>query len=80
MRYENNQPADMGVQAKRALSHPKRMEILGYIEQRPSKAGARKTEIATALGLGGPLLEYHLKVLHEADLIAQPTEFVFCPL
>ena len=52
---------------KRALGHPKRLEIFGYLTQ---KGGADETELVEVLGLTAPTVRYHLSVLEDADLIA----------
>lgn len=53
---------------KRALGHPKRLEIFGYLTQ---KDGADETELVEMLGLTTPTVRYHLSVLQDADLIVQ---------
>lgn len=53
---------------KRALDHPKRLEIFGYLAQ---KGGAGEAELAEALDLTPLRARYHLSVLHEAGLIAR---------
>ena len=55
-------------QAKQALSHPDRMAMLAQITGSGFGAGAR--ELAEALGLPVVKVDYHLLVLHNADLIA----------
>lgn len=51
-----------------ALSHPRRTEMFGYLIQR--KDGTSEEQLADEFGMGLPLVEYHLKVLADADLIA----------
>jgi len=58
----------MDVQTQRALAHPKRTEILGYLKQK-GKEGADRGELADSLGLSKVQLKYHLAVLRDADLI-----------
>jgi DNA-binding transcriptional ArsR family regulator len=53
---------------KRAVGHPKRLELLGYLAGK--KSGTEKDELAEALGLTPPLVKYHLGVLQSAGLIA----------
>ena len=52
---------------KRAVSHPKRLEMLGYLAGK--KTGIDQVELAKALGLSLPLVQYHLGVLHCADMV-----------
>lgn len=54
---------------QRALSHPKRVALLGYLTRKRSKA-TDETELAEALDLSLAKVKYHLRVLCEADLIA----------
>jgi DNA-binding transcriptional ArsR family regulator len=51
-----------------ALSHPKRLEMLGYLKQQ--KTGADEEKLVEALGLPASRVKYHLSVLQSADLIA----------
>jgi DNA-binding transcriptional ArsR family regulator len=53
---------------KRALGHPKRLEIFGYLTR---KGGAGEAELVGALGLTPPVVNYHLSVLRDAGLIVQ---------
>ncbi len=53
---------------KRAVRHPKRLELLGYLA---SRKGGTEGELAEALGLTLPRVTYHLGVLRSADLVAQ---------
>lgn len=66
MKDQQGQPA--GPLVKQALSHPERFEMLDCIAQRG--AGMDEGELAKALGLTRPKVEYHLLVLCHADLIA----------
>ena len=54
---------------QRALSHPRRTAMLGYL-MRKRDGGTDEVELAGALGLSVPGARYHLRVLHDADLIA----------
>lgn len=69
MQDESNWPDQIDPLLKRALSHPKRLEILGYLAQK--RDGTSEGELADALGLTVSLTLYHLRVLHDTDLIAQ---------
>jgi DNA-binding transcriptional ArsR family regulator len=68
MRDESKQPPTDSV-IKRALSHPKRLEILGYLRQKGT--GTDEAELVTALDLTAPRVKYHLSVLQSAGLIAR---------
>jgi len=59
----------MDAKIQGALSHPKRTEIFGRLIQK--KAGTSEEELAEEFGMGIRLVEYHLKVLADADLIAR---------
>ena len=52
---------------KRALVHPRRLEILSFLTQ---KRGGTEADLADGLGLTFPVVAYHLKVLESADLVA----------
>lgn len=67
MQDESKQPPTNPV-IKRALSHPKRLEMLGYLTGK--EGGTEEDELADALGLTPPLVKYHLGVLQSADLVA----------
>ncbi|HEX7244218.1 MAG TPA: helix-turn-helix domain-containing protein [Solirubrobacterales bacterium] len=58
---------------KRAVGHPKRLEMLGYLAA-GRKKGMEEDELADALGLTPPLVKYHLGVLQSADLVAHVEE------
>lgn len=49
------------------LSHSRRAEIFDRIRK---KDGTSEDELAAELGMGIRAVEYHLKVLHDAALIA----------
>ncbi len=57
---------------KRAVRHPKRLEMLGYLAGQDG--GTEEDELADALGLTPPLVKYHLGVLQSADLVAYVEE------
>ncbi len=69
MKDESSQSPNMEAQIRMALSHPKRTEIFGRLMQQ--KDGTSEEELAGEFGMGVPLVTYHLKVLHDADLIAR---------
>lgn len=54
---------------ERALSHPKRLEMLGYLAQKKGE-GTDEAELVEALDLSTPRVKYHLLVLSSAGLIA----------
>lgn len=54
---------------KQALSHPRRLEMLGYLAQKKG-AGTDEAELVEALGLSASRVRYHLLVLSNAGLIA----------
>lgn len=68
MRDESKQPRSMDPVREGALSHPKRLEMLGYLRQQ--KTGTDEKKLVEALGLPAPRVKYHLSVLQSADLIA----------
>jgi len=53
---------------KRAVRHPRRLQILGFLAG--SEAGRDESDLAEALGEPPARLRYHLKVLQSADLVA----------
>lgn len=53
---------------KRAVRHPKRLEMLGYLAGKEN--GTEEDELTEVLGLTPPLVKYHLGVLRSADLVA----------
>jgi DNA-binding transcriptional ArsR family regulator len=59
----------MEAQIRLALSHPRRTEIFGHLIR--AKDGTSEEELAAEFGMGIRLVEYHLSVLHSADLIAR---------
>lgn len=54
---------------EQALSHPKRLDILGYLMKKRG-TGTDEKELVEALGLLVPGVKYHLLVLQGAGLIA----------
>lgn len=69
MQDESSQSPHMDARIQMALSHPKRTEIFGHLLR--EKDGTSEGELADEFGMGIRLVEYHLKVLHDADLIAR---------
>ena len=67
MRNGSKQPPD-DTALKRAVRHPKRLEMLGYLAGQ--EGGTEEDELADVLGLTPPLVKYHLGVLQSADLVA----------
>jgi len=70
MQDDNPQPQQLDPRLERALAHRPRLEIFGYLMQERGGRGTGERELAGALGLSIRLVEYHLKVLHDAGLIA----------
>lgn len=52
---------------RRAVRHPKRLEMLGYLTGEGT--GIDEVELAEALGLNLSLVKYHLKILQSAGLV-----------
>lgn len=55
---------------QRALGHRPRLELLVFLMERSDGKPTSEQELAEASDMGLPLVEYHLKVLEHADLIA----------
>jgi len=55
---------------KRALEHLPRLELLIFLMERTDRGGTSEQELATAFGMSIRLIQYHLKVLQGADLVA----------
>jgi len=68
MQGEGKQPQTDPV-LERALSHPKRLEMLGYLMQKKG-TGTDEAELVEALDLSALRVKYHLAILQSADLIA----------
>lgn len=64
----------LGPQLKRALGHPRRVEIFIYLADRSDGKATSEQELAEAFNMGIRLVEYHLLVLQGADLIARLDE------
>ena len=69
MKDESSQSPSMDARIQMALSHPKRTEIFGRLIG--LKDGTSEEELAEEFGMGIRLVEYHLRVLHDAALIAR---------
>jgi DNA-binding transcriptional ArsR family regulator len=69
MQDDGKQP-QMDPVLERALSHPKRLDMLGFLTHKGG-AGADEEELAEVLDLSAPRVKYHLSVLLGADLIAR---------
>ncbi|MFL5901039.1 MAG: winged helix-turn-helix domain-containing protein [Solirubrobacterales bacterium] len=68
MQDEGKQPQTDPVR-ERALSHPKRLAMLGYLMEKRG-TGTEEEELVEVLDLPAPRVKYHLTVLQSADLIA----------
>jgi hypothetical protein len=55
---------------QRALGHRPRLELLAFLVERSDGQPTNEQELAEAFSMGIRLVEYHLKVLQHADLIA----------
>lgn len=66
---DNSQSRRMESQIRLALSHPRRTELFDYLIQH--KDGTSEEALAAEFGMSVPLVEYHLTVLSNADLIAR---------
>jgi len=55
---------------QRALSHRGRLELFTFLIDRGNGKTTSEQELAETFGMGIRLVEYHLKVLQDADLIA----------
>jgi DNA-binding transcriptional ArsR family regulator len=69
MHDEGKQSNPSGSALKRALSHPRRLEILDCLMQKKG-VGTDEADLAEALDLSAPRVRYHLSVLQSADLIS----------
>ena len=61
----------MDMQTQRALAHPTRIAILGYLMQREGGEGVDESELVGSLGLMKTKVEYHATVLFDAGLIVR---------
>ncbi len=68
MQDQSNRPRQIDPRLKGAVLHPKRLEILDYLIRK--RNGVSELELGKALGLQLRQAEYHLWVLHDADLVA----------
>jgi predicted ArsR family transcriptional regulator len=68
MQDQSKESSLQGTALKLAVSHTRRLEMLGYLAGK--KTGIDRVELAEALGLNLPLVRYHLGVLCSADMVA----------
>lgn len=68
MQDPSKQPSQEELALKRALEHPKRLEIFGYLTQ---EGGADEAELVAALDLTALRARYHLTVLQDAHLVVR---------
>ncbi len=68
MQGHSKQPDPPDPAIRRALGHPTRLEILGYLTE---KGGADEAALVEALDLVAPRARYHLAILRDAALIAR---------
>lgn len=57
-------------QLKRALEHPRRVEIFLFLADRSDGRATSELELVEAFSMGIRLVEYHLKVLEDVKLVA----------
>jgi DNA-binding transcriptional ArsR family regulator len=69
MPHDSNQPHKLDPRLRRALAHRPRLEIFCYLMQKRDGRGTSEQELADTFGMNIRLVEYHLKVLRDADLI-----------
>jgi DNA-binding transcriptional ArsR family regulator len=69
MQGEGKQPSPKDPVLGRALSHPKRLAILGYLMEKRGTV-TEEEALVEVLDLPAPRVKYHLSVLQGADLIA----------
>jgi hypothetical protein len=62
MQDQSNQPPEMDARLKRALSHPRRQEVLSCVMKKRDGTRTGEKEIADALGLFVAEVKYHLMV------------------
>lgn len=70
MQDESHRQSARDVRRQRALAHPDRRALLGYLLQRKNEKGTTGWELVDALGLMASMVRYHLRVLLSADLVA----------
>lgn len=69
--HDENRPPEMDQLLTRALSHPKRREVLAYLMGKREGTGTSEGDLADAFGLTAARLKYHLTVLRSADLVVR---------
>lgn len=70
MSSKRRQPDVSEVQRKRALLHLPRLELFTFLLGRGGGKTTGKQELADVFGMSIRLVEYHLLVLEDVDLIA----------
>lgn len=66
----------MDAQIQRALAHPQRMAVLGYLRQKRGEEGTDEAELADSLDLTTAKVKYHLLVLCGAALTSHVDDLV----
>ena len=66
----SRQAAERLAEAMKVLADPARLQLLSLISGRPNKE-ACVCDLTAPLGLSQPTVSHHLKVLHEAGLLAR---------
>jgi ArsR family transcriptional regulator, arsenate/arsenite/antimonite-responsive transcriptional repressor len=66
----SRQAAERLAEAMKVLADPARLQLLSLISARPNKE-ACVCHLTAPLGLSQPTVSHHLKVLHEAGLLAR---------
>jgi predicted ArsR family transcriptional regulator len=68
MQGESKESSFQDTALKRAVSHPRRLEMLDLLAKK--ETGIDQVELAEALGLNPSLVKYHLRILCSADMVA----------
>lgn len=63
--------ADLGPEQTRALEHLPRLELFIFLMERPNGGGTSERELAAVFAMSIRLIEYHLNVLMDADLVTK---------
>lgn len=66
--------ANLDTPRKRALEHLPRLEVFLFLMSRSDGRGTSEEELVDVFGMSIRLVEYHLKVLYDADLVASVAE------
>jgi DNA-binding transcriptional ArsR family regulator len=59
---------------KQALAHPRRLEIFIFLIDGLDQKETSQQELAEVFGMSARLVEYHLKVLQDVDLVTNVAE------